>query len=191
MNRILLDLPECLPGPRVTVRPWCAGDGAAMFEAVEASREALLPWLPWGRTSHANPEESEALVRKWRANWDLRDDLSMGIWIGERLIGGIGLHRIDWSLPSFEMGYWMRPEERGKGYATEAARIAADFAFETLGAVRVALRCAVDNEPSARIALRIGMREEGVLRNATRDADGRLWNLRIFGLVSKDPSNLS
>ncbi len=84
MDRILLDFPERLEGERIVVRPWRAGDGAVLFEAVDASREAILPWLPWGRSSHATPEVSESLVRKWRAQGDLREDLSMGIWVDER-----------------------------------------------------------------------------------------------------------
>lgn len=186
MDRILLDLPESLEGPRVVVRPWRAGDGQALFEAVDSSRETVLPWLPWGRTSHATPDESEALVRKWRANWDLRDDLSMGVWVDDRLVGGIGLHRIDWSLPSFEVGYWQREGEWGQGYATEAARLVRAFAFEEFGAVRVWLRCAAGNERSAALARRIGMREEGVQRNAIRDADGKLWDALLFGSTPED-----
>lgn len=185
MDRILLDLPERLVGERIVLRPWRAGDGAALFEAVDASREAILPWLPWGRTSHATPEVSESLVRQWHAKWDLREDLSMGIWLGGGLLGGLGLHHIDWSLPSFEMGYWLREGAWGNGYVTEAGRLALGLAFERLGAVRVGLRCATGNGRSAAVAHRLGMEEEGLLRNATKDADGRLWDVRVFGKVAE------
>ena len=59
VNPILLDLPEQLVGERVLVRPYRPGDGGALWEAVEESREHILPWLPWGDT-HKTRADSEA-----------------------------------------------------------------------------------------------------------------------------------
>src|SRR5579871_5116998 len=91
---ILLDLPEELCGERVLIRPYRAGDGGALWEAVEESREHIRPWLPWGDT-HASPDDSEAFVRRSLAKWILREDLPLSIWEREtgRFLGGSGLHR--------------------------------------------------------------------------------------------------
>lgn len=186
MERILIDLPDRLTGDRVILRPWKAGDGEELYRAVNESREAILPWLPWGRNAHSTPEESEAFVRRWRANWDLRDDLSMGTWRGDRLLGGLGLHRIDWNARIFEMGYWLRATEWGKGYGLEAARLALDLAFGALEANRVWLRCADGNDRSAALARRMGMQPEGCLRRSILDADGKFWDALLFGMLPEE-----
>ena len=184
---ILLDLPDQLPGERVLVRPYRAGDGAALWEAVTESREHILPWLPWGGT-HRTPAESEAFVRKWQANWLLREDLILGIW--ERAtghyLGGSGLHRIQWDVPSFEIGYWLRRTAEGHGYMTEAVQLLCQLAFETLAANRVFIRVASGNHRSAAIPRRLGFVHEATLRNDTRDASGELRDMLVFAMTPQD-----
>jgi ribosomal-protein-serine acetyltransferase len=184
---ILIDLPEQLTGARLLVRPYAAGDGPAVFEAVEESREHLLPWLPWG-PNHKCVEDTEAMARTWRARWDQRDDLTVGLWrlSDRRYLGGSGLHRIDWHVRSFEIGYWIRKSEQGKGYVTEAASLLVNLAFETLEANRVFIRCAIGNDRSAAIPERLGFHLEGVLRSSNKDAQGVLRDMRVFGMTRAD-----
>jgi [ribosomal protein S5]-alanine N-acetyltransferase len=50
------------------------------------------------------------------------------------LIGNLGLHRIGWRNRHAEMGYVIgEPEQWGKGYATEAVKLATAYAFLELG----------------------------------------------------------
>src|SRR5690348_7131982 len=107
-NPIMMEVPEEMVGARVLLRPYRAGDGAALWDAVEESRDHIVPWLPWGDT-HKTPEDSEAFARRNAAKWILREDLSLSIWdrVSGRYLGGTGLHRIDWAVPSFEIGYWL------------------------------------------------------------------------------------
>ncbi|HLJ54357.1 MAG TPA: GNAT family protein [Chthonomonadaceae bacterium] len=184
---ILLDLPDELAGPRVLVRPYRTGDGAALWEAVEESREHIMPWLPWGDT-HKSPDDSEAFARRMQANWLLREDLSLSIWdrAGARYLGGSGLHRADWKIPSFEIGYWLRKSAAGQGYMTEAVRLITELAFTTLGAKRVFIRCAAANTRSAAVPPRAGYTLEGVLRNSHVDARGALHDMMLFAMTPED-----
>jgi len=184
MPPILRELPGEFLGPRIRVRPYRAGDGRAVYEAVDESRNHLLPWLPWGE-KHTSPEATEGMVRRWRSAWDLREDLAVGLWHREngRYLGGSGLHRIRWEIPAFEIGYWIRASEEGKGYVTEAARLLCHLAFDHLDAARVFIRCAEGNDRSAAVPERLGFTLEGVLQNDTRDANGDLHATRIYGMV--------
>src|SRR5688500_623679 len=105
---ILIDLPDELVGERTLVRPFRAGDGAPMFEAIEESREHIVPWLPWG-PEHRTVQDTEAFVRGRRVVWDKREDLAVSLWdrATGRFVGGSGLHRIDWRVRKFEIGYWV------------------------------------------------------------------------------------
>lgn len=67
------------------------------------------------------------------------------------LVGGSGLHRIDWSVPKFEIGYWCRTRFAGHGYITEAVRGLGAFAFDQLGTRRVEILCDSRNHRSVRV----------------------------------------
>jgi RimJ/RimL family protein N-acetyltransferase len=59
-----------------------------------------------------------------------------------------------------ELGWCLRPEEEGKGLATEAVIELFRICFEDLGLRRVVANCFSANEPSWRLMERVGMRRE-------------------------------
>ncbi len=109
----------------------------------------------------------------------------MGIWSLDesRLLGGTGLHRMDWEIRKFEIGYWIRPDEEGKGYVTECVRLLCNLAFGTLKANRVLIRCASTNERSANVPRRLGFAHEGTHRNDLMAPDGKLLDALVFGMT--------
>ena len=66
-----------------------------------------------------------------------------------------------------EIGFTIRPEYQGRGYATEGARTLVGYLFDDRAKHRVTARCDVRNTASARVLERIGMRREGYLREST------------------------
>ena len=184
---ILLDLPDELVGPRVLIRPPRPGDGAAVWEAVEESREQIAPWLPWVEKT-LGPADCEAAARRGAARWQTREDLMVSVWekATGHYLGGSGLHRIDWGVPAFEIGYWLRTSVWGQGYISETVRVLCRFAFETLGACRVEIRCDRRNERSIAVPLRQGFVQEATLRNHCRDGHGDLQDTLIFAMTPED-----
>jgi RimJ/RimL family protein N-acetyltransferase len=184
---ILVDLPDELNGPRVVVRPYRAGDGVALFEAVDESREHLEPWLPWG-PKHKSALDSEACVRRFHAGWLTREDLTISIWEREsgRFVGGAGLHRINWNVPSFEIGYWLRKSAERQGYMTETVRLLMGLAFETLKANRLYVYCATENVRSNAIPKRLGFAHEGTLRNCGRNTRGELYDINVYAMTPSE-----
>jgi RimJ/RimL family protein N-acetyltransferase len=130
----------------------------------------------------------EENMRRARAAFLERSDLALLLFLKDTgtFVGGSGLHRIDWSAPKFEIGYWCRARLAGHGYVTEAVRGIAGFAFDTLGARRVEIRCDSLNRRSARVAERAGFRLEGELRNAEIDADGEPRNTLVFSMLPEE-----
>ena len=59
-----------------------------------------------------------------------------------------------------ELGWSLRREETGKGYATEAVEAAVRVCFERLGLRRVTASCFAANSSSHRLMERVGMRRE-------------------------------
>jgi RimJ/RimL family protein N-acetyltransferase len=184
---ILRDLPCELFGERVLLRPPRPGDGPALWEACDESREHLKPWMPWIEETKTSAD-SEAYARRAYARWTLREDIPLAIWEREtgRLLGGTGLHRINWELPAFEIGYWLRVSAVGQGYMTDTVRTLCQFAFETLKANRVEIRCDALNERSAAVPRRLGFVHEATLRNSDRTTGGELRDTCIFALIPAD-----
>lgn len=185
---ILIDVPERLQTPRLVLRAPRPGDGAALNAAVLDSLDALRPWMPWAQTA-PTLEASEAVAREAHGKFLLRSDLVFSLWLHDgqgretQLVGGSGLHRIDWSVPRFEIGYWCRSGHTGQGLVTEAVRALSRMAFDQLQAQRVEIRMDERNTASWRVAERAGFTLEAVLRNDARDVAGGVRNTRVYARV--------
>ena len=67
----------------------------------------------------------------------------------------------DWSNEEVaQIGYWLAPGARGRGFATRAAILLTDWLFE-LGAARVFLTVVAGNDASVGVAHRAGFEYEG------------------------------
>lgn len=171
--------PRPLPGrvttSRTVVRLYEPGDGAAHFDAVEADRGALLPWMAWARASHRSRDESEAYVASAVRGYEEKHclDFPMGIFdrVTGELLGGTGLHDLQPALGQAEVGYWVRGDRQGEGLCTEAVRALLRWALAKQreggwGLRRLVVYHAVENVASRKVCERLGLRQEALLRRA-------------------------
>lgn len=181
---LLLNIPESFHSERLTIRIPRAGDGAELSAAVAESFEDLRPWMPWAQ-GIPSVEDSESHCRKKHAQFLTREDMQMLLFLKNTsvLVGSSGLHRIDWSVPRFELGYWVRSSFQGKGYISEGVLAITEFAFTRLHARRVEIRADELNTRSWRVAERTGYVHEGTLQNYGVTVDGRVYNLRIYAQI--------
>lgn len=184
---ILKDFPDSLETERLLVRSPLPGDGPELYAAVKDSLEELDPWMPWTR-HHATIADSEESARRGRVEFLERSDLRMHLFLKgtETLIGSSGLHRIDWDVPKFEIGYWLRTPHTGRGYMTEAVRGITGFAFRELGARRVEIKCESTNTKSMKVAERCGYTLEAEVRNDARSVSGELRNTLVYAMLPEE-----
>ncbi|MGE5333573.1 MAG: GNAT family N-acetyltransferase [Nitrososphaerota archaeon] len=184
----LIPIAEELAGPRVVLRRHRASDAADVFAALGASRVRLARWLGFPNKLQTVEATRDWLIRR-EARWLLREALSFAIRHGETegYLGSIDLHSIVWERRSFELSYWLRDGAEGHGYASEAVRLLTDYAFTTLAASKVALRCDARNTRSAAVAERLGFVLEARLRGEARTADGALADELRYALTCDDP----
>jgi ribosomal-protein-alanine N-acetyltransferase len=103
----------------------------------------------------------------------------------ERIVGlgQVTVHSRTWRCA--EIGYTVHPEHWGRGYGTQIARLAVDFAFGELGMHRVEATCDPRNTASVRILRRIGMTHEGTLRHTMELRDG--WrDSHVFSVLEDE-----
>ena len=135
MEPLLEFVPDRITTPRLIIRSALGSDAGALNAAVLESMAALRPYVPWAK---AEPSlmQSEADCRRMQAKFLLREDLTMLIFErdaeGRELgfVGGTGLHRIDWEVRRFEVGYWCRSSRVGQGFVGEAVEALTRCAFE-------------------------------------------------------------
>ena len=183
-NPILLDFPDHLETERLLIRAPKPGDAPAIHAAINELMDNLRPWMPWA-DPHETVDELETFLRSMVARFITREELMLLLWRKSDglFVGGSGLHRIDWSVPRFEIGYWVRASLEGQGYITEAVNGIAHFAFDTLQAERVEIRCDSRNQRSAAVAKRAGFSLDGTLRRDSRSPSGDLRDTLVFSKV--------
>jgi RimJ/RimL family protein N-acetyltransferase len=175
LQALLLDIPEMLESERLVLRAARAGQGIAVNAAIAESHAELRPWMPWARTL-VPPEETEKYCREAQAKWHAREMLDFCFFAkdGGDVVGKGGLHTIDWAIPKFEIGYWVRTSRAGRGFATEATLALVELARSVLGARRIEITSDARNHASRRVAEKSGFVLEGIRRQSRRDADGHL-----------------
>lgn len=184
---LLKNIPDAFETNRLRIRVPRAGDGPALNAAVIDSQDELRPWMPWAQDA-PTLDESEEVARRARVQFLERSNIMLLLFLKgtDTLVGASGLHRINWDVPRFEIGYWRRTGLEGQGLITEAVRGITRFAFETLGAQRVEIRMDSRNQRSRAVAERAGYTLEGTLRHDSRAVDGGLRDTLVFAMLREE-----
>lgn len=155
--------PEYIPAPPLTLRRPTLADVEGMAAAVAQSLEHLAPWMPWATPEAATlavqRERVEAVARAWEAG-DEYGYLALTA-DDHGIVGRFGLHRCI-GPGALELGYWLRPDAVGKGYATAGARALTTAALSLPDVTRVEIHCDEANERSQRVPQALGYRLDRV-----------------------------
>lgn len=163
----MLDAP--LVTERLSLRTFRRQDVDPLDEAIRETVADLVRWLPWAQPGHTRAD-TRRYVRHVRLARARRASQEFAICAAttERILGVIGLHRLDWSRRSAGLGYWLRRSEWGRGLATEAGTCIVDYGFRALGLNRIEAHVAIGNGRSQRVVERLGFRREGIARGIER-----------------------
>lgn len=182
---VIPEFPDAFESERLLIRAPEVQDAKEIWNATRRSLKSLREWMEWAQVE---PElkETEANIRQAVADFITRKDLRFLLFDNKtnEFIGSSGLHQINWTIPKFEIGYWLDAKFEGQGYMTEAVLRLVKFAFEDLGARRVEIRCDEKNTKSRTVAERAGFKLEGILKQNSISPDGKkLRNTCIYAIV--------
>ena len=158
---------------RLLLRCYEPEDAPLLKAAVDSSLDHLRPWMPWAANEPEEVEKKIRRLRHFRAHFDLGKDFIYGVFApdGSELWGSTGLQPRAGDS-SLEIGYWIRVEQIGKGFATELTKALTRVAFEVNGVRRVDIQCDPANVKSANIPHKLGFTHEGTLRARVRMPNG-------------------
>jgi RimJ/RimL family protein N-acetyltransferase len=168
---------------RLDVREYRPEDADLVLAAVRAGEPLALP--------PGAPSQPEGIAG-WLADGvhaPRRSGIGVNLMMldraGNRIVGSISLFHADWEVRSAELGYGVRSDEHGKGYATEALVAVSRWALSTGGIQRAWLTANTDNIASVRVAEKAGFIREGTLRRAGLEDDG-LHDQALFSLLDDE-----
>lgn len=149
----------------VLLRPWLPPDARFIADASSDPEIQRYSSPPQSLT------DAVALIESFERNW-LRfaecgnpSGVSFAILdaASGELAGQCGVD--EWSNADVaQIGYWLAPHARGRGFATRAVELMTSWLFE-LGAARVFLTVVSENASSAAVARRAGFAYEATLRS--------------------------
>jgi RimJ/RimL family protein N-acetyltransferase len=129
--------------------------------------------------------EQEAFLRSSAGS---PTDVALGIVekASDRLVGALGLHRIDWRNRHACMGITIGDKSCwGKGYGTESTSLLVEHSFLVLNLNRIWLEVYEYNDRARRVYEKLGFRVEGRQRQH-QFRDGRYWDTLIMGVLREE-----
>jgi ribosomal-protein-alanine N-acetyltransferase len=172
---------------RLIIREITHGDLDEVYEYNK--NPEIFKYMPFGPSTYENAKKRiERLLDK--QNQDPRTDFDVAITLktSGKLIGGCRLNKV--SDIEGHIGYILSKDQRGNGYATEAAKALTDYGFNELNLHRVYATVHPENAASIRVLEKVGMTLEGRLRENML-YDGEYGDSLIYSILEQEwkPNN--
>lgn len=181
MNKRWIE-PVTLTGSKVVLEPLSLEHTDGMIAAV---KDGEL-WNLW-YTSIPSPEKVEEYIQK---ALDMRENVGAMPFIvrdrgSNKIIGCTRYFNVDEDNHRLEIGYtWYSESYQRTAVNTECKYLLLTHGFETLDAIAVEFRTHWHNHKSRAAIARLGAKQDGVLRNHTRSADGVYCDTVVFSIIN-------
>jgi len=151
------------------LRPPDIDDADAIYQAVKVSRAELEPWMDWCTPDYSKDVTIDWIERQPR-EWGEGTNFQFAIFDTQNggFLGSCGINHINRIYLLANLGYWVRTDQTGKGIATEATKLVAQFGFSKLELRRIEIVTGVENWASRKVAENVGATFEGILRRRLR-----------------------
>ncbi len=153
---------------RLHLRPWQAGDAAALERVIADPAVARWTGLPSRRAA-------DWVTSTWPGRWADGTGAAFAVLdaTSGELLGGVDLHGVDAAAGTAEVGWFSAPQARGRGVLTQAVEVLCRWAYDACGLHRLTAQVEVGNWASRALAEKAGFTVEGVLRDAPAPGDRR------------------
>ena len=175
--------PVTLTGRHVQLEPLAAGHHDALVNAA-SDGELWKLWytsVPSPQTMRSWMDTTLAMREQHELTFVLRDQRDASI------VGSTRYFRVDTVNRRLELGHtWCARRAQRTGINTEAKLLLLGHAFEALNCIAVELRTHWMNHQSREAIARLGAKQDGVLRNHQRMADGTLRDTVVFSIIASE-----
>lgn len=163
----------------LVLRPWHPDDVPILVAAY-----ADPPITRWHARTMTTDEAAD-WVRERHDGWQAESRADWAVVRADRVVGRVGLRVLDLAEGEADVAYWVLPDARGTGVASQSVEALARWAFEDVGLARLTLHHSTGNEASCAVARRCGFTLEGTARSAAVHADGR-HDMHVHARLTSD-----
>ena len=154
---------------------------------VRENLEELKLWMPWAKDDYS-VESAREFIKLNLSEFAGNGSFGASVFWEEKLVGGIGIHNLDWRNKSTHTGYWLAKQAQGKGIMTRCCRALFDYLFNDFGLNRIQINCNIENTKSRAIPERLGFQLEGIHRQVEWLHDSfRDW--AVYAMLKEDWKN--
>ena len=155
-----------------------------IFDIVDQNRIHLRQWLPFVDRMQT-VEFAENFVKGTMQRNKDGNEFAFVIIENDKVIGRIGVYKIDGQNKIGEIGYWLAENLQGKGIITKSCKALIDFCFSDLQLNRIEIKCGTENFKSKTIPEKLNFTREGVIREGELLYD-KFIDLNLYSLLKTD-----
>ncbi|HYE10681.1 MAG TPA: GNAT family protein [Patescibacteria group bacterium] len=175
-------------GEHVYIRPLEAFDAEARLRLNQNNKDFFQTYTPKRDEAFYTLETQLKIIEEDmnQSKNDIR--YSFGIFLNEidELIGNVALTEVlRGPLQSCFIGYYLDEHQNGKGYMTEAVKLAVDFAFHELKLHRIEAGVMPHNIRSMRVLEKAGFHKEGIAVKNVK-INGKWEDHQVLAIVGED-----
>jgi RimJ/RimL family protein N-acetyltransferase len=170
----------------IILRPPDLEDAEAIYDAVKISHSELSVWMDWCTLEYSK-DMAVDWIEQQPKEWAEGSNYQFAIFGTQTgaFWGSCGINHINRYYLLANLGYWVRTDQIGKGIATEASRLVAQFGFERLKLRRIEIVTGVENWASRKVAENVGATFEGILRRRLKLGDRNI-DAAMHSLIPED-----
>ena len=162
---------------RLILRRYKESDIDAIYEIITDSRLATYIKFP-----NLTKEEELENIKLWISE---ADESKYERWVIERIsdgavVGNIDVNTIVKKHNYCNVGYTIRYDYWGNGYASEALKAVSDYLLDVRGYYLVECSCNELNKQSSKVMLKAGFKKDGYIANRRLNIDGTYSGVEYY-----------
>lgn len=156
-----------------------------LYDEISNNRE-FFKFMPFA--SVKKPEEEYDFLVSEKQNADTGKSISYAMFKKDtnEFVGMVSVHSISWNRESGEFGAWVCKRFAHNGFATEGIKALETYFFQ-MGFHKLSAKANVKNKASCGTLKKLGMKKEGIERDATFNTQMQEWeNFAVFSKLASE-----
>lgn len=177
-----------MTGKNIFIKTINTTDAEAFLQLELRNKDFFQAYTPFRNNDFYTMEGQINRIKSIMKNRELEQEYSFGIYLigSDELIGKITLSEVvRGAIQGCFIGYYLDKHQNGKGYMTEAVRLAVHYAFHELKLHRIEAGVMPHNLRSMKVLEKAGFHKEGIAKKNVK-INGKWEDHQILAIVNEN-----